>query len=116
MDVEIGVASADDDARSDVHGWRWQSRIPTTSQELFDHPQDGGEHLLGAVAGQELVQDAFREDVHVTTRFEQQLQRGLNGDEAVVSLVGSNDAYSDQVDLVWTHNLNGIDKDGGRWG
>ena len=43
-------------------------------QKLFNHPHDGSEHLLSAMARQELVQDAFMEDVpNVMTSIEQQL-------------------------------------------
>jgi len=45
---------------------------PSSVPGAFDHPCDGGKHLLSAMAGQELVQDVFVEDVpNVTMSVEQ---------------------------------------------
>ena len=79
------------------------------SSELFHHPHDGSKHLLGTMARQKLVQDAFPEDVpDVTTCIEQQLQYSKNRDKSVLDPVSSDYAHSDQVNLVWMHNPNGV--------
>ena len=63
------------------------------------------------MTGQELVQDAFAEDIpDVMMSIKQQLQHGSDGDEAVMGPVGSDDACSDQVNLIQWRNLNGIDE------
>jgi len=94
-----------------ILAWHWQSWISAAFQELFDHPHDSGKHLLIAMAGQELVQDAFAEDVSdVAASIDQQLQCSLDGDKAVMGPVGSGDAHSDQVNLVRMHYPNGNDE------
>jgi len=105
MDIEIGAAPVNDDAQSDVrdrfgagdHG----SSILTMEVSSF----------LGTMARQELVQDVFTEDVPiVATSIEQQLECDLDGDEAMMSPLGSDDARSDQVNLVQMRYRNGIDE------
>jgi len=78
---------------------------------MFNHRHNGDKHLLGAMAKQELVQDSFAENVpSVATSVKQQLWCILDGDEAVIRSVGSDDACSNHVNLVWMHYLNGVDK------
>jgi len=63
------------------------------------------------MARQELEQDAFVEDVSgVAMSIEQQLQHGPDRDEAVMSLVGSDDANSNHVNLVWMRYRNCVDE------
>jgi len=90
-----GAASVDDDARSDVRGWpwRWRSRIILTTAASRP-PRHYG--LTVARAGH-----VSKDVPDVATGVKQQLQHSSDGDEAVVSLVGSNDAPSNQVYLVW---------------
>ena len=116
MDDEIGAASADGKDRSNVCGrccagdHEFQ-RHPTSSLTICNSARYGVEHLLGAMAGDELVQNALLQDIaNVLADVEHQLQHNADGDGIVAGSVGPDNAVSKHGHMVQMREPNGVDQ------
>jgi len=87
------------------------TRAPMASYKFLDHPHDGVERLLGAMAGKELMKNAPTGHCHILVDTEHQLQCSTDSDSIVAGLVGPDAAVSNHDHLVLVqYNPDGGDQ------